>query len=140
MIGYILDAQGGIVSALVFDDEPAEFTPPDGHTLVMGGEYAIGGTLVGGVYSPPAPPAADPLPPPPPPDSCTKLGLKRAFDELGNWATVKAEIAADAAVQEEWDLATEIRRADPLVQHMIAVVDLSDEQVDQLLIRANALV
>ncbi|UGY23165.1 hypothetical protein HU675_0035200 [Bradyrhizobium septentrionale] len=140
MIGYILDAQGSIVSALVFDDEPAEFTPPEDHTLVMGGDYAIGGKLVAGVYTAPPAPAADPLPPPPPPDSCTKLGLKRAFDEFGNWAAVKAAIAADAAVQEEWDLATEIRRADPLVQHMIAVVGLSDEQVDQLLIRANALV
>ncbi|MHC1943442.1 hypothetical protein IF803_03550 [Bradyrhizobium sp. UFLA06-06] len=74
------------------------------------------------------------------PSACTKLGLKRAFDELGTWAAVKAAIAADANVQEEWDLATEIRRADPLVQHMIAVVGLSDGQVDQLLIRANALV
>ncbi|MGY4259773.1 hypothetical protein ACVI1L_006841 [Bradyrhizobium sp. USDA 4516] len=79
-------------------------------------------------------------PPAPVPSYCTKLGLKRAFDELGTWAAVKAAIAADANVQEEWDLATEIRRADPLVQHMIAVVGLSDAQVDQLLIRANALV
>lgn len=140
MIGYILDGQGSIVSALVFDDEPAEFAPPDGHTLVMGGDYAIGGTLVGGVYSPPAPPSVDPLPSPPPPDSCTKLGLKRAFDELGTWAAVKAAIAADANVQEEWDLATEIRRADPLVQHMIAIVGLTEAQVDQILVRANALV
>ena len=45
------------------------------------------------------------------PASCTKLGPKRAFDELGTWAAVKAAIAADANVQEEWDLATEIRRA-----------------------------
>ncbi|MGY4568591.1 hypothetical protein QA639_11865 [Bradyrhizobium pachyrhizi] len=79
-------------------------------------------------------------PPAPVPSSCTKLGLKRAFDELGTWASVKAAIAADADVQEEWDLATEIRRSDPLVQHMIAVVGLSDEQVDALLVRANALV
>ncbi|MGY3527682.1 hypothetical protein [Bradyrhizobium sp. USDA 4452] len=79
-------------------------------------------------------------PPPAVPESCTKLGLKRAFDELGTWAAVKAAIAADANAQEEWDLATEIRRADPLVQHMIAVVGLSDARVDQLLIRANALV
>ena len=79
-------------------------------------------------------------PPPAVPTSCTKLGLKRAFDELGTWPAVKAAIAADANAQEEWDLATEIRRADPLVQHMIGIVDLSDAQVDQLLIRANALV
>jgi hypothetical protein len=74
------------------------------------------------------------------PASCTKLGPKRAFDELGTWAAVKAAIAADANVQEEWDLATQIRRADPLVQHMIAIVGLTDAQVNQLLIRANALV
>ncbi|SDF31152.1 hypothetical protein SAMN05216337_10516 [Bradyrhizobium brasilense] len=79
-------------------------------------------------------------PPAPVPSSCTKLGLKRAFDELGTWVAVKAAIAADANVQEEWDLATESRRTDPLVQHMIAVVGLSDAQVDQLLIRANGLV
>ncbi|UGA47088.1 hypothetical protein HU230_0014020 [Bradyrhizobium quebecense] len=79
-------------------------------------------------------------PPAPVPASCTKLGLKRAFDELGTWAAVKAAIAADANVQEEWDLATELRRADPLVQNMIAVLGLSEAQVDQLLIRANALV
>ncbi|MGY4226520.1 hypothetical protein ACVMIH_003881 [Bradyrhizobium sp. USDA 4503] len=79
-------------------------------------------------------------PPAPVPTSCTRLGLKRAFDELGTWATVKAAIAADANVQEEWDLATEIRRSDPLVQRMITVVGLSDNQVDALLVRANALV
>ncbi|OKO67207.1 hypothetical protein [Bradyrhizobium sp. NAS96.2] len=79
-------------------------------------------------------------PPAPVPSSCTKLGLKRAYDELGNWAIVKAAIAADQSVQEEWDLATELRRADPLVQRMIAALGLSDAQVDQLLIRANALV
>ncbi|UFX42050.1 hypothetical protein HAP47_0022575 [Bradyrhizobium sp. 41S5] len=79
-------------------------------------------------------------PPAPVPASCTKLGLKRAFDELGTWAAVKAAIAADANVQEEWDLATEIRRADPLVQHMITTISLTDQQVDNLLRRANALV
>ncbi|SEB99975.1 hypothetical protein [Bradyrhizobium erythrophlei] len=79
-------------------------------------------------------------PPPPVPVSCTKLGLKRAFDELGTWATVRAAIANDANVQEEWDLATEVRRADPLVQHMITTMSLTDQQVDNLLIRANALV
>ncbi|WP_050629323.1 hypothetical protein [Bradyrhizobium viridifuturi] len=78
--------------------------------------------------------------PAPVPASCTKLGLKRAYDELGSWAIVRAAIAADAAVQEEWDLATELRRTDPLVQRMITALGLSDAQVDLLLIRANALV
>jgi hypothetical protein len=74
------------------------------------------------------------------PTSCTKLGLKRAFDELGQWATVKAAIAANPDTQEEWDLAVEIKRSDTLVQGMITVLGLTEEQVDNLLIRANALV
>jgi hypothetical protein len=78
--------------------------------------------------------------PPPVPTSCTKLGLKRAFDELGQWAAVKAAIASNPDTQEEWDLAIEIKRTDSLVEGMIAALDLTPLQVDNLLIRANALV
>lgn len=74
------------------------------------------------------------------PSSTSKLGLIRAFKEQGAWASVKAMIAADDDVQEEWDAATEIRRADPITQGMIAAMHLTDEQVDALLIRANELV
>lgn len=79
-------------------------------------------------------------PPVPIPDSCTKLGLKRAFDELGTWTAIKAAIASNEDIQEEWDLAIELKRADPLVQHMITQLNLTEEQVDSLLIRANELV
>jgi hypothetical protein len=80
------------------------------------------------------------VPSPPVPASCTKLGLKRAFDELGQWGTVKAAIAADPNTQEEWDLAIDIKRTDVLVEGVIAAMSLTSEQVDNLLIRANALV
>lgn len=79
-------------------------------------------------------------PPAPVPTSCTKLGLKRAFDELGRWSAVKAAIASNPDTQEEWNLAVEIKRTDTLVQGMIAALSLTPEQVDNLLIRANALV
>lgn len=79
-------------------------------------------------------------PPPPVPGSCTKLGLKRAFSELGQWAAVKAAIASNPDTQEEWDLAIEIKRTDTLVEGMIAALSLTPEQVDSLLIRANELV
>ncbi|MDI4231462.1 hypothetical protein OZ411_01365 [Bradyrhizobium sp. Arg237L] len=84
----------------------------------------------------------DPYVPPAPhvPESCTKLGLKRAFDELGQWPAIKAAISANPAAQEEWDLAVEIRRTDPIVQGMISAVGLTAEQVDNLLLRADALV
>ena len=70
------------------------------------------------------------------PVSASKLGLKRALAQQGAWTAVKAAIAADPELQEDWDLATEIRRADPLTQAMIAKLGLTDAQVDALLIRA----
>lgn len=54
------------------------------------------------------------------PGSATKLGLKRALADQGGWDSVKAALAADPDLQEDWDLATEIRRSDPLTQAMIA--------------------
>lgn len=79
--------------------------------------------------------------PPPAPTSCSRLGLKRAFDELGLWPTVRAMIEADADRAEEWSLATVIRRADPLVQGAIAALTAGGVavDVDALLVRANAL-
>lgn len=81
-----------------------------------------------------------PVLPPVIPQSASRLGLIRAFKEQGVWVNVKAMIAADVDVQEEWDAATEIRRSDPITQGMIAVLHLTDAQVDALLIRANELV
>ncbi|GEP00622.1 hypothetical protein [Methylobacterium haplocladii] len=92
-------------------------------------------------------------PPPPPvvvvvPTSASKLGLKRALAETGElavfpepeWPAVKAALASNPDLQEDWDLATEIRRVDPLTQAMIAARSYSPAQVDALLIRANELV
>ena len=81
-----------------------------------------------------------PAPPLPVPTSASKLGLKRALAEIGLWDQVKAAIAADPDAQEEWDLAVEIRRTDPLVQMMIDAMGLTPEQADAILIRANELV
>ena len=81
------------------------------------------------------------VPPPlPVPTSASKLGLKRALAEIGLWDQVKAAIATDPDVQEEWELAVEIRRTDPLVQMMIDAIGLTPEQADAILIRANELV
>jgi predicted site-specific integrase-resolvase len=85
------------------------------------------------------------LPPPPPPSSCSKLGLKRAFTEKGLWPTVRAMIASDADMQEDWDLATELRITDPIVRKAaggltLAGIPLSDADVQALVTRANKLV
>jgi hypothetical protein len=81
-----------------------------------------------------------PAQPQSPPSKASKLGLKRALDELGKWEAVKSAIAANPNVQEEWDLAVEIHRADPLTQQLVASLGFTPEQVDALIVRANELV
>ncbi|MET3485992.1 hypothetical protein [Methylobacterium sp. 1973] len=89
--------------------------------------------------------APAPLPPPPPPSSCSKLGLKRAFTEKGLWPTVKAMIASDEDMQEDWDLAVELRITDPIVKKAVAGLALlgtalTPDDVQALVTRANELV
>ena len=79
------------------------------------------------------------VPAPVVPSSATKLGLKRALAEAGRWPAVKAAIAADPDVQEDWDLATLIRRDDPVTQAIVAGLGYGMGEVDALLVRAAAL-
>jgi len=79
-------------------------------------------------------------PAPPVPTSATKLGLRRVFVEMEIWDQVKVLIGANSDTQEEWDLATEIKRADPLVRGLIVALKLSPADVDHILIRARELV
>lgn len=78
--------------------------------------------------------------PVPVPQSASKLGLMRALREIDLWETAKAAVASDPDVQEQWDLAIEIKRSDPLTAGIVATLALTDQQVDQLLIRAAELV
>lgn len=73
------------------------------------------------------------------PSKTSKLGIKRALEELDMWDDVKAAIAANPSIQEEWELAVEISRNDPLTQSMIATLGMTPEQIDQLILRANEL-
>lgn len=133
----VVDPSGTIINNVVLDGG-ADWLPPEGCSIVLndGQGYQIGGTLIGGHYTEPV---LD-LPRPILPTSATKLGLKRAFDEIGLWTQVKAKIAADPDAQEEWDLALEIKESDPLTQKLIAALQLTQEQVSQIIARANTLV
>ncbi len=48
------------------------------------------------------------------PISASKLGLKPAQTEIGQWEAVKAALGVNPAAQEEWGLAVEVRRNDPV--------------------------
>ncbi|WP_316205988.1 hypothetical protein [Bradyrhizobium sp. SZCCHNR3058] len=73
------------------------------------------------------------------PALATKLGLRRVFVEQGRWDQVKAMIAANPDTQEEWDLAIEIKRTDPLAEGLIAAMKLEPADVDAILVRAKQL-
>lgn len=85
------------------------------------------------------------VPPAPPASSCSRLGLKRAFEEQDLWPIVRGMIAADREMSEDWNLAVEIHIADPIVQKAVAGlaakdIALSDADVQALVTRANELV
>ncbi|MEH2513931.1 hypothetical protein V1291_005285 [Nitrobacteraceae bacterium AZCC 1564] len=136
----IVEVSGAITNNIILD-EGSVWQAPEGCSIIVNDDqvYRIGGTLIDGVYTAPVT-EAQPLPASALPKTATKLGLKRAFDELGMWDRVKAVIAADSEAQEEWGLALEIKRSDPLTQKLIAVLQLPTETVDHIIIRANELV
>ncbi|WP_316227749.1 hypothetical protein [Bradyrhizobium sp. SZCCHNR3015] len=135
----IIDTVTNSVLTVIEYDEPPSNPPPgfsEGVIAVQNEDASADWTWDGHTLS--APPAA-----PAPvfvPQSASKLGLKRALGEIGRWNEAKALMASNAGVQEEWDLAIEIKRADPLAQIIIAAMSLSDADVDSILIRAAALV
>ena len=77
-------------------------------------------------------PDAESLPaiPEPVPESITKLQLKYALG--ADWPTVKAAIAADPGLQEDWDLAIEIHRNSPLVIGTAQTVGYTSQQMDDI--------
>jgi hypothetical protein len=94
--------------------------------------------------------SGEPVPPSPPPlaglNSCSKLGLIRAFRERGWWPAVKTMIASDADMQDDWDAATQLRTTDTTLRKAIAnlpsvgLPTLTDADVQALVARANELV
>jgi hypothetical protein len=74
------------------------------------------------------------------PTGTSKLGLKRAFTAMGKWDAVKAAIASDPDTQEDWDLAVVISRNDPIVKSLQAKMDLSDDDVTNIIVMAEELV
>lgn len=105
----LIDAQGVIANRIVLDD-PADYAAPDGLSLAAGADdFMIGGSIVGGVYTPP------PQPPAPPIDlaayamaarwqketgGITVGGMPIATDDRSKLMIVGARVAADA--DPEW--------------------------------------
>jgi len=72
--------------------------------------------------------------------SCGPLQLRRALRQLGMMATVQAAMAqADEETQEAWEYASEIRRADPMIEAVRVALGKTDEEVDSLFLLAQTL-
>lgn len=131
-------AEGLVLSVIEYSEAPTN--PPPGF---VEGIIAVPSDKAGPGWQWDGSKLVAPVVPEPPiivPPSATKLGLKRALAELGRWQEAKTLMASNEAVQEEWDLAIEIKRSDALAQIIIAAMQLSEAEVDAILIRAAALV
>lgn len=71
----------------------------------------------------------------------SKLQAKKALEAAGRWAEVKAALATDADLQEDWDLAYELRRTSPLVTAFASALSpvITDEELDALFAAAAAI-
>lgn len=62
----------------------------------------------------------------------SKLQAKKALEAAGIWTAAKAVLAADPDLQEDWDLAQELRRQSPMLLGVAATLGLTDAQLDDL--------
>lgn len=147
MFALITPAEGqsydGFVREL-FDTDPGLPEEYDVRDVSKVKGIAEGWIIQGGKFSAPPPPVVDI----PMPLSVSKLGLKRALAETGDqavfpepeWPAVKALLGSSDDLQEDWDLAIEVRPNDPLVEGVIAARKYTPEQVKALMLRARDMV
>ena len=71
---------------------------------------------------------------------CGPLQMRRALRQTGDFAAVQAAMAsADEETREAWEIASEIRRMDPMVEAMRQGLGKTAEEVDQLFLLAQTL-
>ncbi|WP_050384572.1 hypothetical protein [Bradyrhizobium pachyrhizi] len=136
MTTFVVDASGNIINAVVLEDGAA-WSPPDGCSIATG-EYAVGGTLIGGVYT--APPASVVPIDAHPVVAVTPRQARLALLAAGLLDQVDAAVdAAGGATKITWEYATEIRRDDPMISTVGAALSLTSDQIDALFTAAGAL-
>jgi hypothetical protein len=73
------------------------------------------------------------------PQSITRIQAMKAMKNIGIWETFKNVLASNQDAQDEWDLATELRRDNEFVQMLIPALNLSNKQFDELFNQASLL-
>lgn len=72
------------------------------------------------------------------PSVITKLQLKRALTASGQWAEVKAAIEANPDTAEDWSLAVELSREDPIIAAFAQANGMDEAALDALFTAAAA--
>ena len=55
----VLNAEGDVINVILADDQGTDWAPPAGHSVLVSEEASVGGTLINGVYTPPADPTPE---------------------------------------------------------------------------------
>lgn len=127
----LVDIAGNIVNRVV-----GVVTPPGGLTAILEGDnpYAIGGTLIQGVYTPPyvEPPVPRPI------TQVTPVQGRIALLNAGLLDQAQAAVnSAGGSVAIWWDYATTWERSHPLLTTLGAGLGLTPDQIDQLFLAAS---
>ena len=73
------------------------------------------------------------------PQTITKLQAMKQLKVIDKWNTLKAILASDEDVNDEWVVSDNLNRTYPLVLGMAQALGISDEELDTLFIEASKL-
>ena len=73
------------------------------------------------------------------PQTITKLQAMKQLKTIGKWEALKAILASNEDINDEWLLSDNLNRSYLLVLQMAQALNLTDEEVDTLFIEASKL-
>ena len=73
------------------------------------------------------------------PSAITKVQAMKQLKALSKWTTFKTVLATNQDAQDEWDLATELQRANPFVAMLTPALNMTAGDIDTLFIEASKL-
>ena len=73
------------------------------------------------------------------PDAISRVQAMKQLKALSKWTTFKTVLATNQDAQDEWDLATELQRANPFVAMLAPALNMTNADIDTMFINASKL-